>query len=249
MEPKPKSHLPKTCIPRDVVMKAAMLRLGNIDDEVQAGYNIIRKYHKTATIFGSARTAADDPNYLLASQLAAKLVEKHYAIVSGGGHGIMGAANKGAFEAGGDSIGFNIELPHEQNLNPWTTESLAFSHFAPRKIAMTLFANAYIYFPGGFGTMDELSEIITLMQTGKTNRAPIILFDSKFWKPYDTFVRDIMHTQYGTISRSDVALYTITDDIDEVVRIVEANQTYCEHNLGEAAFQMARETKSDVAIQ
>lgn len=228
MKPKPDSDQP-VCIPRDIVLQAAMFRLGNLEDEVQAGYNIIRRYHKTVTIFGSARAKEDDGYYKKARELAGKLAKEGYAIITGGGHGIMGAANQGAKEAGGDSIGFNIALPHEQTLNEYTTESYAFSHFAPRKIVMTLYADAYIYFPGGFGTMDELTEILTLIQTGKTNKAPIILVGSEFWEPLNVFVKSYMLEKNHTIAADDATLYTITDDIDEAVRIVKSNKTYCDH--------------------
>lgn len=206
-----------------------MIRLGSVDDELQAGYNVVRKFHKTVTIFGSARTPVADEYYSAARSLGSKLAEKEYAIITGGGHGIMEAANKGAFEAGGDSIGFNIALPHEQTLNEYTTESLSFSHFSPRKIAMTLYADAYVYFPGGFGTMDEMMEILTLMQTGKTAKAPIILYGKKFWVPFDAWVKKLMLEEEHDISPGDEKLYTITDDIDEIVSMVLANKTYCDH--------------------
>lgn len=225
MQPKPEKNVP-VCIPRDIVLQAAMLRLGNIDQEVQNGYNIVRKYPKTVTIFGSARTPSDSEDYANAREVASRLVHEKYAVITGGGHGIMGAANQGAFEAGGASIGFNITLPNEQTLNQYTTENYGFSHFAPRKIAMTLYADAYIYFPGGFGTLDELTEILTLIQTGKTNKAPIILFGSQFWSAFDQLARNAL-LAHGSIKEEDLSLYTITDSIDEVVRIVKNNTTYC----------------------
>ncbi len=228
-------------MPRDILMQAAMVRLGEVDREINQGYNILRKYHKTVTIFGSARTPESDKYYKQAAELSEKLADLGYAIVSGGGFGIMSAANQGAHtavqrgakKAGGESIAFNIKLPHEQQLNPYATESYEFQHFAPRKIVMTLFANAYVYFPGGFGTLDELSEILTLIQTGKTVKAPIILIGTDFWKHFDEFVHETMLAQ-NTISPDDVKLYTITDDIDEAVRLVEANQTYCDHDIKSA---------------
>ncbi len=229
MQPKPTNpHLP-VCEPRDVVLQAAMYRLGNIEEEIQAGYNILRQYHKTVTVFGSARTPENDPYFKKAEEMGRALAKAGYAVVSGGGHGIMEAANRGAFEAKGDSIGFNITLPHEQTLNNYTTESLAFSHFAPRKIVMTLYADAYVYFPGGFGTMDELSEILTLIETGKTNRVPIVLFGSEFWTPLNEFVKTIMLEKFHFISKSDRELYTITDSIDQAINIVRSGQSYCDH--------------------
>ena len=236
MDPKPKTKLPSTCMPRDVMLQAAMIRLGDITKEIQAGYNILRKYHKTVTIFGSARMPKDHPAYTQAKDIAEKLAHAGYAIVSGGGYGIMGAANegahnavfKGANKAGGASIGFNIKLPHEQTLNDFAGETYEFAHFAPRKIVMTLYADAYIYFPGGFGTLDELTEIITLVQTGKTAKAPIILVGSDFWSHFDKLIREQLLTN-GFITEEDVKLYQIVDDTDEIIRIVKSNQTYCRH--------------------
>ncbi len=236
MQPKPDTPVPVSCVPRDVVLQSAMLRLGDINKEIQAGYNVLRKYHRTVTIFGSARTPEDDPYYQKAVQLSERLASKGYAVVSGGGFGIMSAANKGAHTAvqkgagkvGGQSIAFNIKLPHEQTLNPYATESYEFLHFAPRKIVMTLYADAYIYFPGGFGTLDELSEIITLIQTGKTNKAPIILIGKQFWQHFDVLVKEGMLAN-KLISSGDELLYTITDSVDEAINLVLANKTYCDH--------------------
>lgn len=228
MKPKPETEIP-VCIPRDIVLQAAMIRLGNIDDELQAGYNVVRKYHKTVTVFGSARTPEGEPYYEAAREFTRKLAVHDYAVITGGGRGIMEAANRGAFEAGGQSIGFNIVLPHEQKLNPYTTESLAFSHFSPRKIAMTLYADAYVYFPGGFGTLDEMMEILTLIQTGKTPKAPIILYGTDFWRPLDDFIRTTMLEKEHLVSAGDELLYHITDDTDEMVELIRANKTYCDH--------------------
>lgn len=229
MQPKPTNPHQTVCEQRDVVLQAALYRLGSMEEEVQAGYNILRGLHKTVTIFGSARTPEDDPYFAKARELAAALAKSGYSVITGGGHGIMEAANRGAYEAGGNSIGFNITLPHEQTLNNYTTESLAFTHFAPRKIVMTLYADAYIYMPGGFGTLDELSEILTLVETGKTNRVPIVLFGSDFWKPFDEFVKSTMLEKFNVISKSDHELYTITDSIDQAVNIVRSGRSYCDH--------------------
>ena len=236
MQPKPNSEI-TYCIPREIVLQAAMLRLGDVDKEIQAGYNIIRKYHKTVTFFGSARTPEDNKYYTAAVELSERLAAKGYAVVSGGGFGIMSAANlgahtavqKGAKKAGGASIAFNIKLPREQTLNKYATESFEFQHFAPRKIVMTMFAEAYVYFPGGFGTLDELTEILTLMQTGKTQKAPIILFGKKFWKPFDEFIKGTLLEGEATISPGDEKLYTITDSYDTAIDLIVANNVYCEH--------------------
>lgn len=227
----------KLCTTRELALEAAIRRLGSVEEEIHAGYEILRKHHKTVTIFGSARTAVDNPYYQAARDVAQRLANNGYAIVSGGGHGIMSAANeganiavqKGARAAGGESIAFNIKLPFEQTLNAYATVSYEFQHFAPRKIVMTLFAEAYVFFPGGFGTLDELMEILTLIQTSKTTRVPVILFGSDFWGDLDTFVKRNMLAEQKTISPGDESLYTITDDIAELIAIVESSNVYCTH--------------------
>ena len=217
------------CIPRELQLQAAMFRLGNVEEQIRGGYDILRQHHKTVTIFGSARTPKTSEYYQKARELGRMLAEAGYAVITGGGPGIMEAANRGAFEAGGKSIGFNIDLPHEQSLNPYTTNSFAFSHFAPRKIVMTMMADAYVYFPGGFGTIDELSEILTLTQTSKINRAPIILFDTKFWGKWHNFVAGTMRNQEKVISPGAEELYIMTEDLDQIMSIITGNKTYCGH--------------------
>lgn len=190
------------------------------DKEFEAAFHILEQYPKRVTIFGSARNndygrQFRDAAYLLSKKLA----EDGYAVVTGGGGGIMGASNAGAFDAGGTSIGFNINLPHEQKLNEHTTHSLSFEHFFTRKVTMTFFAHAYIYFPGGFGTLDELLEIITLIQTKKMPPLRVVLFGSDFWNDFDIFV-DKHLLDKGYISPGDEKLYFITDDIDEALHLV-----------------------------
>ncbi len=235
MQPKPTDeHV--ACAPREILLQAAMMRLGHIEKEIQAGYNIIRKFHKTVTFFGSARTPEGSKYYEAAEELALRLAGKGYAVVSGGGNGIMSAANegahtavqKGATKAGGASVAFNIKLPHEQALNPYATDTYEFKHFAPRKIVMTLFAEGYVYFPGGFGTLDELTEILTLIQTGKTQKAPIILFGREFWQPFDDFIQHTLLAD-GMIAPGDEKLYIVTDSYDKVIDLIEQNTTYCSH--------------------
>ena len=202
-------------------LRAAMQRLGQVDYEIRRGYQILIKQPRTVSIFGSARTAVDSHYYQQARQLGGLLAQAGYSVVTGGGPGIMEAANRGAFEAGGQSIGFNVTVPHEQSLNQYTTDSFEFTHFAPRKIALTMLAEAYIFFPGGFGTMDELAEILTLTQTDKINRIPIILFDQTFWRGWQQFVTSAMLPQQ-VISPGDEQLYHITQDLDEIMSLVTA---------------------------
>ena len=221
--------LTPACIPREIQLQAAMLRLSTVEEQIKAGYDIIKKCHKTVTVFGSARTPEASEYYQKAREFGGMLAREGYAVVTGGGGGIMEAANRGAKEAGGVSIGFNIILPHEQSLNDYTTDSMAFHHFAPRKIVMTMMADAYVYFPGGFGTVDELAEILTLTQTKKISRAPIFLYDKGFWSKWDPFVRETMLDEEHVISDGDEDLYTITENLEQIIDGIKQNKTYCNH--------------------
>jgi len=228
MQPKPNSQTTDIPVTREIALQAAIYRLGNFEQEIQDAYNILRKYPHTVTVFGSARTSENDPSYERARQLGARLAEAGYTVITGGGHGIMEAANRGAIEAGGQSIGFNIQLPHEQTLNGYTTDSLSFTHFAPRKIAMTLYADAYIYFPGGFGTIDELGEILTLIETGKTARVPVLLYGKDFWQRFDEFVTEQLLDNFHTISASDHKIYHIVNNTDQALNLIRAGQKHRE---------------------
>lgn len=205
---------------RQKLIDAAEGRLIGVIDEFEEAFQVLEKYPKTVTVFGSARLPQDHPASQQAYEVAGRLAREGYALVSGGGGGIMEAVNHGAYDNGGNNIGFNIKLPHEQKLNNYTTDHYTFEHFFARKVAMTLDASAYIYFTGGYGTLDELFEIITLEQTGRAPRAPIILVGESFWRPIEKFIENSLNDKYHTISPHDEKLYTITDDIDEIIRIV-----------------------------
>ncbi len=192
-------------------------RLCVVQKELEEGFKLVNKYEKSVTIFGSARLPEDNPYSLKATEIAKRLAEHGYAIITGGGHGIMGAAHKGAYLAGGASVGMNIELPHEQTMNEYISDYIEFHHFFTRKVVMAYSAEAYIYFPGGFGTMDEFFEIITLMQTRKIPKVPVYLVGSEYWIELERFFREVL-LKFKTISPEDINLYTITDDIDEVVQ-------------------------------
>lgn len=201
-------------------MKASQKKMMQSDEEFNRAFEILNRHPKRVTVFGSARDVEENKFYReQAYELGQKLVAKGYSVVTGGGNGIMGAANHGAYDAGGGSIGFNIKLPHEQFPNPYTTDELAFKHFFTRKVALAFFAQAYIYFPGGFGTMDELFEVITLTQTGKMPRLRIILIGSDFWGGLAKFVEEKM-LPMRVISEGDQQLFYITDDIDEAVNLI-----------------------------
>lgn len=202
-------------------MKETAERVTRIDREFDDGFGLIGKYNYTVSFFGSARFTEDNPYYQKARDVAAMLVKEGYTIVTGGGGGIMEAGDRGASENGGQSIGLNIQLPHEQHANPYTTESMSFRYFFTRKVILAYGADAYIYFPGGFGTLDELFEIITLMQTKKMPLAPIILYGSEFWTALDMFIKTYMLEGEHTISPGDEDLYTITEDLTVIKAIID----------------------------
>jgi uncharacterized protein (TIGR00730 family) len=176
------------------------------------------------TIFGSARIKPDNPFYINCMDLARRLSDAGFAVISGGGPGIMEAANRGAFEGASASVGLNIELPHEQKTNPWQNVSLNFRHFFARKVAFVKYADAYVIYPGGFGTMDELSEVLTLIQTGKSRHIPVILVGKEFWSGYLDWMKNQMSHQ-GLIEASDLNLIQV---IDEPAHIVDAIFAYYE---------------------
>lgn len=216
-----KDQTKKNLLIRQRLIDAAEGRLDTVIDEFEHVFDILAKYEKTVTIFGSARKPQDDEVTTSAYEIAARLAREGYAVITGGGKGVMEAANRGAYEAGGASIGFNILLPHEQSLNNYTTENFQFEHFFGRKVAMTIDSSAFVYLPGGFGTFDELFEILALQQTKKIDRAPIILVGSDFWRPFDSAIRAIMLDRYQTISYEETELYRIYDSYDDIVDYIK----------------------------
>lgn len=180
------------------------------------GFENLSCIKPSVSIFGSARTAIDNPHYLKAEKIARLLSDAGYSVVSGGGPGIMEAANKGAHAGKSTSIGLNIQLPHEQKTNPYQVISLNFRHFFTRKVMFVKYATAYIVLPGGFGTLDEMAEILTLVQTGKTRKIPIILVESDFWCGLVTWFKDKL-VKEATISASDLDLIKIIDEPQDVV--------------------------------
>lgn len=189
--------------------------------DLEQGLAKLRTFSQGVSIFGSARLPAHGKWCRLAEELGKKLAQNGHTVITGGGPSIMQAANKGAFEAGGRTIGLNIELSHEQHINPYVTESLEFRYFFARKVMLTMASKVYVFFPGGFGTLDEFSEILLLMQEKKMPRMPMFLIGKSFWKPLDRFFAQKMQTA-KTINKTDRKIYRITDNIDEVV--IAANQ-------------------------
>ena len=207
-------------IVRHRLIEAAEGRLDGVVEEFEAVFELLNKYDKTVTVFGTARKPQEDGISWNAYELSRRLAGDGYAVVTGGGYGVMEASNRGAYDAGGDSIGLNILLPHEQSLNNYTTANFQFQHFFGRKVAMTLDASAFIFFAGGFGTFDELFEILALEETYKIPRAPIILVGSDFWDPIDTLIRTHLLERFGTINDDDHKLYRVMDDHDDIIRII-----------------------------
>lgn len=197
-------------------------QLQNFTDDFRHGLQLISKYSNAVTVFGSARFGEQHPEYIKARELGGLLAKVGHPVITGGSRGIMEAANRGAFENGGESIGLNIQLPHEQSENEYTTDSMSFKYFAPRKVMLAYSSSVFAVFPGGFGTLDELFEIITLVQTGKMPPVSIVLIGSEFWKPLDSYIRYYFEKEMKTISPGDTELYYITDDLSDVVMI--ANQ-------------------------
>ncbi len=195
-------------------------RVFRIMSEFVQGFELLRNTGLAVTFWGSARLRPDDKYYKAAEELAAKLAKKGFAVVSGGGPGIMEASNVGAFKVGGKSIGLNIQLPYEQKLNPYTTHSLSFDFFFSRKVMLTFASEVYVYFPGGFGTMDEFFEIVTLIQTGKIPPIPIVLYGKDFWEPLLRFFEQDMLKKFGTIDAADLALFHLVDDVEDAYKYV-----------------------------
>ncbi|MEX0917569.1 MAG: TIGR00730 family Rossman fold protein [Candidatus Paceibacterota bacterium] len=196
-------------------------RVFRIMSEFVLGFDLLRKYRLAATVFGGARFVEGDPYYEDAKELSALLAKRGFTVITGGGPGIMEAANTGAYNAGGKSVGLNIQLPTEQKLNPFVTENASFDFFFSRKVMLAYASEVYIFFPGGFGTLDEFFEMVTLVQTGKIECIPIILYGKEFWEPMLDWVGHKMLKQYKTVSKEDLNIFQLADSLDEVMAIIE----------------------------
>lgn len=195
-------------------------RLFKIMAEFVEGFEVLPKVYPGVTVFGSARTKPEDPDYQRALQLGKLLVKAGFSVITGGGPGIMEAANRGAAEAGGYSVGLNIKLPMEQEPNPYANVRLEFKYFFIRKVMLAKYSVAFVFFPGGFGTMDEMFEILTLVQTKKIRPVPIVLVDKNYWKPlYNWFIKTLLPT--NKISQVDLELFKILDEPEEIVNFIK----------------------------
>jgi uncharacterized protein (TIGR00730 family) len=186
--------------------------------EFLEGFEAVERIGRPAiTVFGSARVHEGHPSYTAAREAGRRLAEAGFAVVTGGGPGVMEAANRGAQEAGGVSVGFNIELPHEQGSNAYLDIGLTFHHFYVRKTMFVKAAEGFLIFPGGFGTLDELFESLTLIQTGKVLHFPVVLFDSAYWKPMLDWIKGRLLAD-GMISPEDLDLLGVTDSVEDAVK-------------------------------
>jgi hypothetical protein len=211
-------------------------RVLRIQAEFVEGFGALAKLGPAISVFGSARTPQDHPEYDLARRTAGLLVREGFAVITGGGPGIMAAANRGAWESGGTSVGLGIELPFEQGMNEWVDLGVNFRYFFARKTMFVKYSQGFVVFPGGFGTIDELFEALTLVQTGKVTTFPIILVGSGYWAGLVGWLRATMALD-GKISAADLDLIHVTDDPGEVVAILRAAERAREsaHPLGEQA--------------
>jgi len=211
-------------------------RVLRIQSEFVEGFGLLAELPQAVSVFGSARTPSDHPEYGAARAIGGALARAGYAVITGGGPGTMEAVNRGASEAGGISVGLGIELPFEQRLNDWVDIGINFRYFFARKTMFVKYAQAFVIMPGGFGTMDELFESLTLVQTRKVTRFPVILYGTAYWSGLLDWIRTSV-LPGGKISAPDIDLLTVTDSVDEIVaRVVESAQ---EHSVQANAERLA----------
>ena len=200
-------------------------RIFRIMAEFVDGFQFIADFKKTVTFFGSARFEEKDRWYEVARELAKMLVKADFAVVTGGGPGIMEAANRGASEGKGNSIGLNIQLPHEQRINAYVAQSKGFHYFFTRKVMLAYSAQAYVFFPGGYGTLDEVFELLTLIQTHKIHeKIPVILVGKEFWSEVDGWLKKMVLKEYKAIDPEDIEIYKIVDTAEEAFEIIKESK-------------------------
>ena len=215
-----KSSAKKDLLVKDDFTQEDTWRIFRIMSEFVDGFEILSKIGKAVSIFGSARARPGSKHYKLAEEIAYQIARAGYAIITGSGPGLMEAANNGARKAEGFSIGLNIQLPREQKPNRFVDTVLSFRYFFVRKVMFVKYAKAFVILPGGYGTFDEFFEAITLIQTKRISRFPVILFDSKYWKPLLEWLKSTVYSQ-GNISKEDLDLFILTDEPREVVQAIK----------------------------
>lgn len=213
----PANPAPLVCKPQQL----ESWRVFKIMAEFVDGFDLLKKYGLAATFFGSVRLMPEDRYYKEAAELAGVLAKEGYAIITGGSAGIMEAGNKGAHDAGGSSIGLNIRLDDKQANNAYLTDYFTFDHFFVRKVMLAFSSEVYVYFPGGFGTLDEFTEIVTLVQTKKIKPVPIVLYGSEFWNPFVDLFRTHLLGKYATISEEDLDLFVVVDSVEEAAAYIK----------------------------
>jgi uncharacterized protein (TIGR00730 family) len=219
-------------------------RVLRIQSEFVEGFGLLAELGPAVSVFGSARTQPDDPLYAQARELGRLLSDAGYGVITGGGPGIMEAANRGASESGGVSVGLGIELPFEQRLNDWVDVGINFRYFFVRKTMFLKYAQAFVVFPGGFGTLDELFEALTLVQTRKVTMFPVVLFGSDYWRGLLDWMRDQL-LEHDRISAPDLRLVQVTDDVRDVVRIIDGSHRDDRDEVeADAARRLARDVGS-----
>lgn len=217
----PAKKLPITKRPKSDWRSAFSWRVFRIMSEFVEGFQVLADFRKTVTFFGSARLTEDNPWYQETRKLARMLAKQKFSIITGGGPGIMEAANRGAHDVNGDSIGLNIQLPMEQRVNPYVKKSIGFHYFFTRKVILAYSSQAYVFFPGGYGTVDELFEILTLIQTRKIfEKIPVVLVGKEFWGQMDAWIKKTMLEQNQVIDQEDIRIYSIVNSAEEAFKIV-----------------------------
>lgn len=204
---------------RAAISKYDLKRVARMQHEIEHGFAALQSIGRAVSVFGSARTPTSDPWYERARQLGEKLVKTDFTVITGGGPGLMEAANKGADLAGGTSVGLSIELPMEQETNPYVNLEVHFRYFFARKLMFVRSATGFVTFPGGFGTLDELTEALTLIQTEKIKHFPLILTGAEYWTPFVDWVSTRL-VDDGLISPKDIELMFVTDDLDEIIELL-----------------------------
>ncbi len=206
-------------------------RVLRIQSEFVEGFGALAELGPAISVFGSARTKADEPAYLQAEEIGRRLVEAGFAVITGGGPGVMEAANRGAVEADGVSVGLGIELPFEAGLNPYVDVGLNFRYFFARKTMFVKYSQGFVVLPGGFGTLDELFEALTLVQTQKVTSFPIVLVGSAYWTGLVEWIRSTVLAE-GKVAQADVEMFRVTDDLDEVVTVMVEAQRRHDRTIG-----------------
>jgi len=216
---KPIEHLEK--VRKGHIKEIPQWMIDKINVEFEKGFQFLSNYKKAVSVLGSARPNLANGVYEQATELGYKLSKAGFAVMTGGGPGIMEAANKGAFEAKGKSIGINIRLPFEQRTNPYVKEYESFSFFFTRKVMLEYASQIYVFFPGGFGTLDELFEMVTLTQTKKIKAVPIVLVNKEFWQPLLNWIRTTVYEKNHAIEEKDMDIYHLVDSADEAYKLIK----------------------------